>query len=207
MPHISGYCETCQNALEYQRPPFSGPNPIAISRPERINELLSLIGELTVESEELRFGDYKFPFFTSETLETQLSAADATQLLVLYQNVLLEARKHASRNPRLCPDCAGLVVDLYDETGNLIGLAARPPKVALIKALQKLTDFIPRSRPGNFTAENANYQRGDERTPFFSEAFLYTLVGKSDARYLLAKFYELGLACGFANQTLMALGL
>jgi hypothetical protein len=207
MLHINGYCDTCQNALEYQRPPFSGPNPIAISRPERINELLTIISEITVESEDLRFGKDKFPFFTSETLETQLAPADATQLLVLYQTLLLEARKHAQRNTRLCPDCAGLVGDLYDEAGSVIGLTALAPKVGLVKALQKLTDFIPRTRPSNFTAENANYQRDDERTPFFSESFLYTLVGKSDARYILAKFYDLGLACGFSNQTLMALGL
>jgi len=207
MTHITGYCETCQNALEYQRPPFSGPNPIAISRPERINELLTVIGELTVESEDLRFIDQKFPFFTSETLETQLAPADATQLLVLYQTLLLEARKHAQRNTRLCPDCAGLVGDLHDESGAVIGLTALTPKVSLIKALQRLTDFIPRARPDNFNLENANYRHDDEKTPFFSEAFLYNLVGKSDARYLLAKFYDLGLACGFSNQTLMALGL
>jgi hypothetical protein len=207
MSNISGYCPTCQNALEYQRPPFSGPNPIAISRPDRLNELLTILGELTVESEELRFMDQKFPFFTSETLETQLSATDATQLLVLYQTWMLEARKRAQYESRLCPDCAGLVGDLHDADGSIIGLVALPPKVALTKALQKLTDFIPRTRPRNFTAANDNYQRDDERTPFFSESFLYALVGKSDARYLLAKLYDLGLACGFSNQTLMALGL
>lgn len=37
-----------------------------------------------------------------------------------------------------------------------------------------------------FNKKNEMYERGDEKAPFFSEAYLYNLLGKEDARTLLA---------------------
>ncbi len=35
------------------------------------------------------------------------------------------------------------------------------------------------------------YEKGDEKAPFFSEAFLYVLLGKEDARSILYPFYKI----------------
>jgi hypothetical protein len=45
-----------------------------------------------------------------------------------------------------------------------------------------------------FSDKNAMYDKGDEDAPFFSEAYLYTLLGKDSARTLLARFRALGRA-------------
>ena len=45
------------------------------------------------------------------------------------------------------------------------------------------------SDPASFAkqwAKQDGYEKGDELAPFFSEAFLYNLLGKEDARTLLA---------------------
>lgn len=40
------------------------------------------------------------------------------------------------------------------------------------------------------------YEEGDEKAPFFSEAFLYNLVGKEDARTILGLIEHLARAAG-----------
>lgn len=40
------------------------------------------------------------------------------------------------------------------------------------------------------------YEEGDENAPFFSEAYLYNLVGKEDARTILCLFENLARAAG-----------
>jgi len=50
----------------------------------------------------------------------------------------------------------------------------------------KLFSWTPGFPPEQFTPTNDFYSDGDENSPFFSETFLYTLLGKEDARTLLA---------------------
>lgn len=45
----------------------------------------------------------------------------------------------------------------------------------------------------------ATLGKGDEDAPFFSEAYLYTLVGKDMARSILGKLRRLGLTLGVAR--------
>ena len=46
------------------------------------------------------------------------------------------------------------------------------------------------------------YEKGDEDAPFFSEAFLYPLLGKDDARTVLAYLHSLMTTCGLDPQRL-----
>ena len=54
----------------------------------------------------------------------------------------------------------------------------------LKKALDKLMSFTLDDVPESFK-KNEWYEAGDENQPFFSEAFLYPLLGKEDARTVL----------------------
>ena len=51
----------------------------------------------------------------------------------------------------------------------------------LRKILKRFLHFKCEGIPGGFT-RRYGYSKGDEDTPFFSEAFLYVLLGKEDAR-------------------------
>jgi len=53
------------------------------------------------------------------------------------------------------------------------------------QALTALVEFTVECRPDFSTKEG--YEPGDEKAPFFSETFLYLLLGKMDARTLLAR--------------------
>lgn len=53
------------------------------------------------------------------------------------------------------------------------------------KIAKRLITWTPESTPIGFK-RRPGYAKGDEDTPFFSEAYLYTLLGKEDARTLLA---------------------
>ncbi len=46
------------------------------------------------------------------------------------------------------------------------------------------------------------YEEGDEKAPFFSETFLYLLLGKEDARSLLGRLNRLGEALGLSDKEL-----
>jgi hypothetical protein len=47
-----------------------------------------------------------------------------------------------------------------------------------------------------FNKENPYYSEGDEKAPIFSEAFLYTLLGKETARSILYRLNAIIEACG-----------
>lgn len=51
---------------------------------------------------------------------------------------------------------------------------------------------------GDDTEPYGMYAEGDERAPFFSEAFLYNLLGKEDARTVLALMHTLLQAGGMS---------
>lgn len=53
-----------------------------------------------------------------------------------------------------------------------------------------------------FTRKNPYYSKGDEDAPFFTEAYLYTLLGKEDARTVLAYVRGLGVALGYSREDL-----
>lgn len=54
--------------------------------------------------------------------------------------------------------------------------------------IETLLSFVVDSKPNwPQTATPGMYEPGDEHAPFFSEAFLYNLLGKDDARSLRAR--------------------
>ena len=61
---------------------------------------------------------------------------------------------------------------------------------------KKLINFKLDNIPEHFR-ENYGYAIGDENAPFFSETFLYVLLGKEDARTVLAYLGQLLRALGY----------
>lgn len=72
---------------------------------------------------------------------------------------------------------------------------------ALRQALTKLA-MVKLDMPEHFT-ENYGYEPGDEDSPFMTEAFLYVLLGKEDARTVLALFHHVCDAAGYDMRDLM----
>ena len=52
--------------------------------------------------------------------------------------------------------------------------------------VKKLLSWSPSYFDSSAFKESVYYEEGDENAPFFSEAFLYSLLGKDDARTLSA---------------------
>lgn len=61
--------------------------------------------------------------------------------------------------------------------GDLITLIAQ-----LRRELKKMKEYVYGAKPLTFTRKNPYYRRGDERAPFYSEAFMYALLGKEEGR-------------------------
>jgi len=83
--------------------------------------------------------------------------------------------------------------------GKLINQIDSSTKKALIKEIKPLLEFIPEgvdleaiSRI-NYPVKQFGkvFKKGDDKQPFFSEAYLYNLLGKEDARTLLALISKL----------------
>ena len=55
----------------------------------------------------------------------------------------------------------------------------------LVEAAQRIYEYVPEGYNVDFT-KLPGYEKGDEDAPFFSEAFLYVLMGKGDARVITA---------------------
>lgn len=73
-------------------------------------------------------------------------------------------------------------------------------------ALRHLLRWTPESTPKQFSPRSGSgYSKGDEKAPFFSESYLYVLLGKEDARTLLGMFSELCERLGFTRQEQVAL--
>ena len=72
--------------------------------------------------------------------------------------------------------------------------AEREEVVAAIEALYEFTI----EAPPRFT-KAYGYERGDESAPFFSEAFLYVLLGKEEARTVLAKLHHVEAPLGLRD--------
>lgn len=73
-------------------------------------------------------------------------------------------------------------------------------KTAIKEAYRKLLDFELESKIDKKLFKKLQdgyfYDKGDEDTPFFSEAFLYNLVGKEDARTILGLIRKLVESAG-----------
>ncbi|MCI0408850.1 MAG: hypothetical protein L0191_09845 [Acidobacteria bacterium] len=76
---------------------------------------------------------------------------------------------------------------------------------ALDQAWDALVTWTPELVPEQFRADNPYYTEGDERAPFFSEAYLYTLLGKDAARSLLGRLSVLGRVAGLADERWMVI--
>jgi len=64
--------------------------------------------------------------------------------------------------------------------------ALHPDFLEAEAALKELRTWKPEHFDFTEFKKNEGYDEGDENAPFFSEAFLYNLLGKSDARTLLS---------------------
>lgn len=59
-------------------------------------------------------------------------------------------------------------------------------KEEIIKAAKELIKWCPNDFPYPSTIKKSGmYEEGDEEAPFFSEAYLYNLMGKGNARTIL----------------------
>lgn len=104
------------------------------------------------------------------------------------KNLLHEARDIFASGGKIVP----LMAKVDEAIGGLVKV-----EVVAQTFKDKLDAFclewqIDKGRFPNFFAEG--YEEGDENAPFFSEACLYCLIGKEDARTILAlinNFYRL----------------
>lgn len=71
---------------------------------------------------------------------------------------------------------------------------------ALKEACEKLAEYSPRCLPESCMNEEDGYEEGDEDAPFFSEGYLYNLLGKDDARTLLALMRPVWEAAGIETE-------
>ncbi len=74
-------------------------------------------------------------------------------------------------------------------------LLGQSPEAALA-ALKALTEWSPGRWPDGFKAKANGAEKGDEDAPLFSEAYLYPLLGKEDARTILAYLHAVQRALG-----------
>ncbi len=71
------------------------------------------------------------------------------------------------------------------------------------EALKKFLQFRCEGIPGGFRRREG-YSKGDEDAPFFSEAFLYVLLGKGDARSVLGLMNHACLHAGMGREEQVA---
>lgn len=81
---------------------------------------------------------------------------------------------------------------LFKRAGILMGQS--PDRAR--KAMKRLMEWKPERWPDGFKAKANGAEAGDEQAPLFSEAYLYPLFGKDDARTILALLNEVQRALG-----------
>jgi hypothetical protein len=64
------------------------------------------------------------------------------------------------------------------------------------KALRELWEF---KLPGHLDKNSEYYEEGDDEAPFFSEAYLYNLLEKEDARTVLAYLHAAERPFGYRD--------
>lgn len=70
----------------------------------------------------------------------------------------------------------------------------------LYRACKKLAEYTVGRLPESCMNEEDGYEEGDEDAPFFSECYLYNLLGKDDARTLLALMRPIWEAAGIETE-------
>lgn len=110
-----------------------------------------------------------------------------------------------------------MVEDRLEKIVSALAAAFTPDALAVRQALASIVNFHPSSTPLQFTDPNCHpmympkeakradvraEMRIDAAAPFVSEAYLYTLLGKEDARTLLGRFRRLCQALGIDENSL-----
>lgn len=62
------------------------------------------------------------------------------------------------------------------------------------EALKELWEF---KLPGHLDKDSEYYEEGDDKAPFFSETYLYNLLGKGNARTVLHYLHEIEKPFGY----------
>jgi hypothetical protein len=70
-----------------------------------------------------------------------------------------------------------------------------------MSALVALLRLRP-GKPGSFNKKNEMYRPGDEKQPLFSEAWLYTAIGKEEARTVLCCLSTIAQKAGLDYDTI-----
>ena len=70
----------------------------------------------------------------------------------------------------------------------------------LYEALEAIANYAPNFLPESCMNEEDGYEEGDESSPFFSDAYLYNLLGKDEARTLQALMRAVFEAAGVATE-------
>lgn len=65
--------------------------------------------------------------------------------------------------------------------------------------LQRMQKYVYGHKPMVFNRTNPYYRAGDEKAPFYSEAFLYPLLGKDDGRTVCYAFQRLCTYVGLSE--------
>ncbi len=80
-----------------------------------------------------------------------------------------------------------------------LGDAVAQMRCDTAEAAIKLYQYVPEVIPDGFktTGGEGMYEKGDERAPFFTETYLYNLMGKEDGRTVLSLIHRLLDAAGF----------
>lgn len=110
-----------------------------------------------------------------------------------------------------------LTEEKLDKIVEALSAAFAPNEAELRAALKAIANWHPQDTPIQFTdpgchphytaaeAKRADVRKEmeeDAKAPFVSEAFLYTLLGKEDARTFLTKWRRLCRALGVDDDTL-----
>ena len=78
----------------------------------------------------------------------------------------------------------------------------RESNMDAMAAFKQLVEYTPGWMPECIIEENKGemFSEGDEKAPFFSEAYLYNLMGKEDARTILALLRQFAESAGLDRQ-------
>lgn len=123
----------------------------------------------------------------------------------------ISRKNRAKLHDAIAREIAGAVEDYLRVATNNLQLKAKlnaPISEEDLKAvvgsmrdkIRRMQKFACEGRPSQFSKKNPYYRKGDEKAPFYSEAFLYVLLGKEDARSVLYPFEEIGRMLGLEDR-------
>jgi hypothetical protein len=135
-------------------------------------------------------------FYDESILVGLLGEVDADHVLTSVEHIL-KVLAGSGRNRPVCPTCKGPIVRMVPIGGGPVRLIAETASPALRAAFKGLSTMTALKRPRGFNRANPMYEPGDEQAPIMSEAFLYTLLGKEDARTVRARLRRLAEAAGY----------